>query len=252
MRRFLPLLVILLIGCSGGPGSASTGSPTTASDSASASAGSAVSPTPAGPSAASSVEPAASSEASAGSNAGVLPAACAKGLADYLVAIEPLVSKFDPAKAKLGAFFTAKDAVQEKSVELLMANDATAPYSCSEVGLEWAYFDSRSPWDAVLVVAGDAAPGTVGYLTAQREISAIDVNPVTAYGVEGCDAAVASIKKGVKANSNKGKSEVVDMGFKDAVALLGLYRAYMNDVAHEVCPRDVLGNDEFDFFGAAG
>ena len=242
MRRFLPLLVILLMGCSGGPGSASTDSP-------SASAGSAASPTPGGSSAAS---PAASPAASAASNAGPLPGECAKGLGDYLVAIEPLVSKFDPAKATLGDLFTAKEAVQTKSVELLMANDATAPYSCSEVGLEWAYFDSRSPWDAVLVVAGDAAPGTVGYLTAQREMSAMDVNPVTAYGVEGCDAAVASIKKGVRANSNKGKSEVVDMGFKDAVALLGLYRAYMHDVGNEVCPRDVLGNDEFDFFGAAG
>ncbi len=249
MRRFLPLLVILLVGCSGGPGSASTGASTASSNSPSAPAGSAVSPAPAGSGAAS---PVASTEASAASNAGPLPADCAKGLADYLVAIEPLVSKFDPAKATFGDLVTAKDAVQTKSVELLMANDATAPYSCSEVGLEWAYFDSRSPWDAVLVVAGDAAPGTVGYLTAQREMSAMDVNPVTAYGVEGCDAAVASIKKGVKAHSNKGKSEVVDMGFKDAVELLGLYRAYMHDVQNEVCPRDVLGNDEFDFFGAAG
>ena len=249
MRRFLPLLVILFVGCSGGPGSGSTGASTAASNPPSGPAGSAVSPAPAGSGAAS---PVASPEASAGSNAGPLPPDCAKGLADYLVAIEPLVSKFDPAKATLGDLFTAKEAVQTKSVELLMANDATAPYSCSEVGLEWAYFDARSPWDAVLVVAGDAAPGTVGYLTAQREMSAMDVNPVSAYGVEGCDAAVASIKKGVKAHSNKGKSEVVDMGFKDAVALLGLYRAYMHDVQNEVCPRDVLGNDEFGFFGAAG
>jgi hypothetical protein len=133
-----------------------------------------------------------------------------------------------------------------------MANEATATYSCSEVGLEFAYFDSKTPWDAVLVVAGDAAPGTVAYLTATREISAIDVNPVSAYGVEGCDAAVAKIKKDVKAHSNKGKSEVVDMSFKDGVALLGLYRAYMHDVQNEVCPRDALGNDEFGFFGAAG
>ncbi len=249
MRRFLPFLVILLVGCSGGTGSASTGPSTSTSNAPSAPAGSAVSPAPAGSSAAS---PVASPEASAASNAGPLPADCAKGLGDYLVAIEPLVSKFDPAKATLGDFLDAKDSVQTKSVELLMANDATAPYSCSEVGLEWAYFNSNSPWDAVLAVAGDAAPGTVAYLTATRAMSALDVNPVSAYGVEGCDAAVASIKKGVKAHSNKGKSEVVDMGFKDAVELLGLYRAYLHDVQKEVCPRDALGNDEFDFFGAAG
>ena len=146
MRRFLPLLVILFVGCSGGPGSGSTGASTAASNPPSGPAGSAVSPAPAGSGAAS---PVASPEASAGSNAGPLPPDCAKGLADYLVAIEPLVSKFDPAKATLGDLFTAKDAVQTKSVELLMANDATAPYSTgSEVGLERAYFDSRSPWDA--------------------------------------------------------------------------------------------------------
>jgi hypothetical protein len=198
------------------------------------------------------VAPAASSEASAGSGGVTLPPDCAKGLGEYLVAIEPLVSKFDPAKATLGDLLGAEDAVQTKSVELLMANDATAPYSCSEVGLEWAYFDSKTPWDAVLAVAGESAPGTVAYLTAQREMSAMDVNPVSAYGVEGCDAAVSKIKKDVKAHSNKGKSEVVDMSFKDGVALLGLYRAYMHDVQNEVCPRDALGNDEFGFFGAAG
>ena len=100
MRRFFPLLVILLlVGCSGGSGSASTGSPTTASNSPSVSAGSAVSPAPGESSAA---PPDASPEASAASEAGALPADCAKGLGDYLVAIEPLVSKFDPAKATLG------------------------------------------------------------------------------------------------------------------------------------------------------
>ena len=146
----------------------------------------------------------------------------------------------------------ADDAAGAKSIELLSANGSRAPYSCSEVGLEWAYFDSNSPWDAVLVVAGDAAPGTVAYLTAKQSMSAMDVNPVSTYGVEGCDAAVASIQKGVAAQTKKGKSEVVDMAFKDAVDLLGLYRAYMHDVQNAVCPADALGNDEFTFFGAAG
>jgi hypothetical protein len=251
MRKFLPVLVILLAGCTSGSGSAPSEAPA-ASGAPTAPAASAASAAPAGSSAASAGAPAESAAASAASNAGALPADCAKGLADYLVAIEPLVSKFDPAKATLGDLRDAKDAVQTKSVELLMANDARAPYSCAEVGLEYAFFDSSTPWDAVLVVAGASAPGTVAYLNAQREMAALDVNKVTDYGVEGCDAAVAAIKKGVKAHSNKGKSEVADMGFKDGVALLGLYRAYMHDVQNEVCPRDVLGNDEFDFFGAMG
>ena len=102
------------------------------------------------------------------------------------------------------------------------------------------------------VVAGDAAPGTVAYLTGLRAKSAMDVNPVSAYGVEGCEAAVASIKERVAAQASAGTSRVVEMGFDEGMALLGLYHAYMRDVQNEVCPRDALGNDEFDFIGAAG
>ena len=181
-----------------------------------------------------------------------MPAACAEGLAKYLGQIEPLVSKFDPAKATLGDLSTAKQAVQEKSVELLMANDARAPYSCSEAGLEWAYFDSSSPWDAVLAVAADSAPGTVAYLTAIRDMSLVDVAKVSDYGVAGCDAAVAKIKKDVAAAASGGADQAKEMGLKDGLALLGLYRAYMHDVQNDACPRDALGNDEFNFFGALG
>lgn len=147
---------------------------------------------------------------------------------------------------------TADQAVGEKSVELLMANNATAPYGCSEAGLGWAYFDSNTPWEAVLAVAADAAPGTVAYLTAVRDMSAIDVAKVSDYGVEGCDAAVAKIKERVAAESSGGAAGAEEMGLKDGLALLGLYRAYMRDVQTDACPRDALGNDEFDFFGDLG
>ena len=93
--------------------------------------------------------PAASDEPS-GATTTVLPAECAEGLGKYLVAIEPLVAKFDPAKDTLGALYKAEDAAGDKAYELLQANNSTAPYSCSEVGLEWAYFDAHTPWDAVL------------------------------------------------------------------------------------------------------
>jgi hypothetical protein len=245
MRKFLPILVILVVGCGGAAGSAPAGTSSTTSSA----------PAPAGstaPGAPSSEASAAPSEGPAASTTAALPADCAQGLGDYLVTIEPLVKGFDPAKATLADLLDADEAVQEKSVELLMANDARAPYSCSEVGLEWAYFDSRTPWDAVLAVAGDAAPGTVPYLTATRTMSAMDVDPVSAYGIEGCDAAVASIKKQVASLTKSGTSKVVEMGFDDAVKLLGLYKAYMRDVGNEVCPRDALGNDEFGFMGAAG
>ena len=188
MRKLLTLLVILLVGCSGSPGSTSTvGQPAT-SNAPSAAGGSAASGAPGGPSAPSTQASAATSGAPPASTTTALPADCATGLAAYLVAIEPIVSGFDPAKAKLGDLFTADDKVHEKSMELLDANDSRAPYSCSEVGLEWAYFNSRTPWDAVMAVAGESAPGTVAFLTAVQAISAHDVNTVSVYGIEGCDA----------------------------------------------------------------
>jgi hypothetical protein len=245
----LAVLAITLLGCSASPGAA----PSVGAAASSAPAASAEEPAPsvdAGASPAPSAE--ASSAPSSAAGGAALPASCAEGFAAYLRQIEPIVSSFDPADATLGDLSTTKQAVQEKSVELLMANDATAPYSCSEVGLEWAYFDSNTPWDAVLVVAGDAAPGTVGYLTAVRDMAAIDVSKVTDYGVEGCDAAVASIKERVAAELSGGASGAEEMGIANGLALLGLYKAYLRDVQTGACPRDALGNDEFDFFGRMG
>ena len=244
MRRFLPFLVILVVGCGGAASSAPAAEPTAASSAPSGPTGSAATAAPGGPSGPASEAPSASA-------AGALPAECAEGLGAYLVAIEPLVSGFDPGSAKLGDLQTSGEAVRSKSMELLKANDSRAPYSCSEVGLEWAYFDSDTPWDGVLAVAASKAPGTVGYLTAVQGEAALDVTPVSAYDVKDCDEAVASIKKRVAAQMSKRVSGIEKMTFKDGLALLGLYKAYMRDVQNEVCPRDALGNDEFDFMSRA-
>ena len=241
MRRLLLLVVVVLMGCSG-PGTAATAEPGNGST-----APTVRPPEPAIPSSAASP---ASSESSGG--AAVLPGACESGFAKYLHDIESIVSSFDPATATLGDLSSVEQAVQEKSVELLMANNATAPYSCSEAGLEWAYFDSNTPWEAVQAVAAREAPGTVAYLAAIRDMSAIDVAKVTDYGVEGCDAAVASIKERVAAELSGGSAGAEEMGLKDGLALLGLYKAYLRDVQDGACPADALGNDEFGFFGAIG
>ncbi len=224
------LLMTLLAACSGSaaPGAGqATNAPTTGPD-ATGAPGSV---------------PAATDGASAASTT-VIPPECAKGLGEYLVAIEPLVSKFDPAKDTLGDLYDADDAAAGKADELLTANDSKAPYSCSEVGLEWAYFDLNTPWDAVLAVAADTAPGTVGYLNGLRATAALDAAKLADYGIDGCDAAVTTIKKAVKGQSVSG---VDKLDFKDAVELLGRYKAYMSDVQDEVCPPDALGNKEFDF-----
>jgi hypothetical protein len=254
MRTLLSVLLIALAlaACSGSPGATTAPGTSTGTSSSAAPPTSAASAAP-GESAAPSTGAGGSSAApsqAAGSGT-VLSGACQSGFSKYLSQIEPIVKDFDPATATLGDLSTVKQAVQEKSVELLMANNATAPYSCSDEGLEWAYFDSSSPWDGVLAVAADKAPGTVAYLTAIRDMAAIDVAKVADYGVEGCDAAVAKIKEQVKAAA-KGDAHAEAMTLKDGLSLLGLYRAYLADVRNGVCPADVLGNDEFDFFGALG
>lgn len=239
MGRFLPLLMmVLLIGCSQTPGGAATGADSTAP-------GSPGGPTAGAPSSA------ASPPASA-SNTGVLPAKCAEGLAAYLVAIDPIVASFDPAKATLGDLTRTERATSEKAFELLDANGGRATYSCSEVGLEWAYFDSNSPWDAVLAVAADAAPGTVAYLTGLRTTTSVDVAKLADYGIAGCDAAVKAIKDRVADQIASGTKGIGEMPFDDGVELLGLYKAYIREVQTEVCPRDALGNDEFGFVGSLG
>ena len=170
MRRFLVLvaLAFVLAGCSGGPGAAPSGQPSTGS----------ATPAPSvegGTSAAPSAEATTAPSEAPSSAAGALPADCAAGFAEYLVAIEPIVASFDPASATLGDLSTADQAVGDKSYELLQANDSTAPYSCPEAGLQWSYFDSNTAWDAALAVAAEAAPGTVAYLTALRTWTGLDV-----------------------------------------------------------------------------
>lgn len=242
MRKLLsPLvLMVLLVGCggsaspgSGGGGGQVTNGPTNGTDATDAPGSG----------------PAATDEPSAATTT-TLPPACAEGLGKYLVAIEPLVSKFDPAKDTLGDLYKADDKAGDKAMELLTANDSRAPYSCSEVGLEWAYFDASTPWDAVLAVATASAPGTVPYLNALRDQAATDEATLADYGIDGCDAAVSSIRKDVKARSKKA-SGVDEMSVPDGLDLVGRYNAYMHEVQDEVCPRDQLGNDEFEFMGSA-
>ena len=249
MRRLFSVVVIVLVlvACTVSPGAAPTEGPAAGSSAPSAPPASSASGETAVP-----PSPASAAPSAAAGNTSVLPGACEAGFAKYLTEIESIVSAFDPATATLGNLSTAEQAVQEKSYELLSANNSTAPYSCSEVGLEFAYFDSNTPWDAVMAVASNAAPGTVAYLTAVRDMAAIDVAKVTDYGVEGCDAAVASIKKRIAAELSGGAEGGEEMALKEGLALLGLYKAYMADVRNEICPRDELGNDEFGFFGSLG
>lgn len=249
MRGSFLVLVLVLAGCGGAPGAGGSGAAVTPSSAPSVAGAPAASDGSAAP--ATSAQP---TEAAAPSEAGaaVLPADCAEGLGDYLKAIQPAVSGFDPASSTLGALLDADMATKEIAIDLLQANDSRAPYSCSEVGLEWAYFDSGSPWEAVLAVAATSAPGTVNYLTGLRALASHDVEPMITYGVSDCDTAVKTIKDAVADHVSADTERIVDMPYQEGIALLGLYEAYMHEVQNEVCPRDELGNDEWDFMRGAG
>lgn len=244
MRRILmSVMAIVLVACSGAAPGGSTGAsdaPTVAPASADAGVSSEPSSAPA---------PAAEASPTGGGGAGALPAECAEGFAAYLTAIEPIVAGFDPAQATLRSLEDLGQLVHMKDIELLDANGSRATYDCSAIGIEWAYFDATSPWATVLGFAGQAAPGTVAYLTAVRDEQMIDVAEVTDYGVDGCDAAVAAIKEQVAAH---GDTTAGELPLTDGLPILGLYKAYLRDVGEGLCPRDALGNDEFDFFLGVG
>ena len=187
MKRLMPVVLAMIVGC-GGAATTSTSlvEPTTTL----------AAMTDSGPTTTEAEAPATTVGGPATTLAeeastGAIPAECAAGFTEYLKEIEPIVAGFDPATAKVGDYYAVKDAVGEKSREALEANDYEATYSCSEVGLEFAYFDSRTPWAAVLVIATDQAPGTAAYLEATQEVSAMDVGQMTDYGAATCDEAVA-------------------------------------------------------------
>ncbi len=241
MSRLLPLVVVVLAACGGGPTATPGPGQTTA-----------VGQTP-GPAAtagpAATVGPGATLLPPPG---GVtIPEACAAGFVEYLKAIEPVVSGFDPATSTLGDFFTTDQAASEKGVELLVANDGNATYSCSEVGLEFAYFDARSPWAAIHQVASANAPGTEPYLQVNERVAALDNTQLSDFGAATCADASGRIKEAVSGLISAGTASAEDMPVEAGIDLLGLYRAYLNSVADGTCP-DVLGNDEFDFFGSIG
>ena len=214
MRRFLPLLMmVLLIGCSQAPGGAPTAR-------ASAAPGS-----PGGPTAErSELRSVATAERVDHRRAAGEMRGGPGGIPHGDRADRGVVQSGNGDARRPGE---RDQATSDKAFELLSANGGRAPYSCSEVGLEWAYFDANSPWDAILAVAADAAPGTVAYLTGLRAMSALDVAKLSDYGIAGCDDAVKTIKQRVAAQTASGTKGVEKMPFDAGVKLLGLYKAYI-------------------------
>lgn len=240
MKRLLPLAFLLLAAC-GDSGTSATAEPTSSAATTPATSETAAS--------ASGTAVEASASPTAEQAAGGIPAACQEGFGSYLTAIEPLVAAYDPAGSTLGEWREFRDAVQEKSVELLMANNATAPYSCSQINLEYAYFDDSSPWDAILPFAADTAPDTVPYLETVRDVTATDEALLDDYVSGGCDAAVEAIQQSVASETAAGRADLAAMPVAEGVDLLGLYSGYMSQVQQGACPRDALGNAEFGFMG---
>jgi hypothetical protein len=236
MRRLLALALVLLAGCGG----------TTISTSLP------VITAPGQTAGAATTAPAATTGAAGTPATGVtIPAACAAGFTDFLKQIEPVVAGFDLETATLGEFFTVDDLAKEKGVDIMMANGAAATYSCPEVGLEFAYFDSNSPWLAIHELATAQAPGTEPWLQVTEKLAQIDGAKLADFGAATCEDGSKRIKDAVAGQMGAGTHTAADMAIGPGLELLGLYRAYLAAVREGTCP-DVLGNDEFDFFGAIG
>lgn len=111
-----------------------------------------------------------------------------------------------------------------------------------------------------IVASFDPETGTLGDLssadqaTSEKNFELLDANDgnATYSCFAGCDSAVDAIKEQIAAEISAGTAVVEAMPFDDGVQLLGIYKAYLREVQTEACPRDALGNDEFDFIGTAG
>jgi hypothetical protein len=234
MKRLFPLVVALLAGCGGATTPPALPAESTAPSQTAAAGDPATTTAPGATRAASDV---------------VIPADCAAGFTDYLKQIEPVVAGFDPATAAFGEFYAADDAAGEVGIQLMIANDSRATYSCSEVGLAFAYFDTRSPWAAIHEIAGAQAPGTVAYLQVKEDVVAIDIAEMSDFEVSTCDEAVARITDAVAERAAAGMASIDDLSVDEGVRLLGLYNAYLAEVRAGNCPSDALANDAFGFMG---
>ena len=139
---------------------------------------------------------------------------------------------------------------EREGVELLVANDGTprtaVPRSAGVRVLRFAL-----AWAAIHQVAAANAPGTQPYLQVNERVAALDNTQLSDFGAATCEDASGRIKEAVSGLVGAGTASAEDMPVEAGIDLLGLYRAYLNSVADGTCP-DVLGNDEFDFFGSIG
>ena len=240
MRRLLLLVSLLLAACGGTTVSTTLPVLTPAPGQTAG---------PATPGAVTDAPPAATTAPASPSTGAAIPASCATGFTDYLRKMEPAVAAFDPAADSFADLQGFEEAARMVGLDILTTSGAT--YSCSEVGLEFAYFDSRSPWPAIFEIANASAPGTVPYLEVVEELSANDNGTIADYGAATCEDASSRIKAGVSGLKASGAASAREVAVEAGLELLGLYKSYLHAVAGGTCP-DVLSNDEFNFFGAIG
>jgi hypothetical protein len=63
---------------------------------------------------------------------------------------------------------------------------------------------------------------------------------------------VARIRQLVAEQTAAGVETVGSMSLDAGLEAMGMYNAYLFEVQNENCPRDELGNDEFNFMYASG
>jgi hypothetical protein len=241
MRRqsllFSAFLALVLAACGSTPGATDQSGPSLAPEATAGVGGGAT----AGPAATEGPVP-----TEAGGGTGSIPADCAAGFIEYLKAIGPVVAGFDPAEGTMAELSELDQAVSLAGFELMDANGGSATYSCSDVGLEFNYFDASSPWAAIHEIVSTAAPGAGGYLQATEQIAMLDDDVLADHGMASCEDAAAKIKADVADAMAAGAATMDGMTVEDAAPLLGLYNAYNTEVREGRCTNS-LGNDEFGF-----
>jgi hypothetical protein len=167
---------------------------------------------------------------------GTTPSVCAAGFAEYLVKIEPIVGDFDPTTMAFSEFFEIADAAGE-----MLDSDLTAPVSCEDEGLNWAYSSWQSAWDEILSIARDQAPGTIPFMEASRQLASLDEPAMADVPMPSCQEAVIDLEQAIDDQLAAGNEALLDVPFEQAIEIVtvSFYITFGEDDGPTCMPDDL-------------
>ncbi len=118
-------------------------------------------------------------------NLSEMPSECVALMSEFLILIEPTVSVIDWTSATMGDFQDLADGLQPEFTRL---DERESAAGCDQ----YDFADDDASSAAILEVAAEDAPGTVGWLTAIDQL--VPTDSTSGDGPADCDGAIAYIQ----------------------------------------------------------